>query len=71
MYIFLPELFLVYFQENSIKKAFVYISFEKLCKLGQPYKMGQKVSNYFVPEYTPPSVFGNPGKIPIRLKNWY
>ena len=47
---------LVYFQENSIKKAFVYISFEKLYKLGQPYELGQKVSNYFVPEITPPTV---------------
>ena len=40
------------FQENSVRKAFVYISFEKLYK--QPYKLGQKVSNYFFPEYTPP-----------------
>ena len=46
---------LVYFQENSIRKPFVYISFEKLYKLGQPYKFGQKVPNYFVPEHTPPS----------------
>ena len=45
---------LVYFQENSIRKPFVYISFEKLYKLRQPYKFSQKVSNYFVPEYTPP-----------------
>ena len=41
---------------NSIRKAFVYISFGKLYKLGQPYKLGQEVSNYFVSEYTPPSV---------------
>ena len=49
------KLNLLHFQENLIRKAFVYISFENLYKLGQPYKLGQKVSNYD-PEYTPPSV---------------
>ena len=47
---------LVYLKEKSIRKAFIHVSFEKLYKLGQPYKLKQKVSNYFVPEYTPPSV---------------
>ena len=44
----------VYFQENRIGRAFVSVNFRKLFKLGQPYKLGQKVSNYFVPFYTPP-----------------
>ena len=34
---------LMYFQENRIGRAFVYISFEKLYQLGQPYKLGQKL----------------------------